>query len=155
MKLYTGSQVLHFTAFALLMSLTLSGLAGCTSDAASGSGGSVYKAVRDMGVLFNQFMTEHGGKPPQNEQEFRSFLAGKQSVLEALNLTVDGMFVSPRNGAPIRWVYGRKPPQGPQGMTFIAYENAPVDGKYFVLAMNGMHAELNEIEFKRLFSAAT
>jgi hypothetical protein len=155
MKPGAGSHLVHCGAIALTASLTLAAFAGCSSDAAGGSGGSVYKAVRDMGVLFNQFIVEHSGQPPKDEQEFRSFLATKQSVLEALNLSVDGMFVSPRNGTPITWVYGGKLPKGPQGMTYIAYEKAPVDGKRFVLAMNGMHAELDEAEFKRLFSAAT
>ncbi len=72
-------------------------------------------------------------------------------MLKRIGLTVDKMFASPRNGTPLTWVYGKRPPRGPTGMTYLAYEAAPVGGKRFLLAAGGMHDEIDDAQFRKLF----
>ena len=73
--------------------------------------------------------------------------------MEQSGLSLDQMFVSPRNGEPLVWVYGKSPPSA-NGMTFIAYEKSSTDGQRFVLATGGMHEVMDDAQFRRLFPDA-
>jgi hypothetical protein len=113
-----------------------------------------YGKVRAMGGMYGMYMGKHKGQAPPNEQAFREWLNTKQDPLQQAGLTVDQMFVSPRNGQPLEWVYGRKPPTSPSGMTCIAYEKTPVGGKRLVLATRGMYEEMDESQFSKVFPKA-
>jgi hypothetical protein len=104
-----------------------------------------------MGDMYSLSQQEHNGQPPQDEQEFRSFLASKQDALDRLNLSVDAMFQSPRNGEPLAWVYGTRPPTGPNG-AYLGYEINAVNGKRLVIGLRGMHEEMDEAQFNKLFT---
>jgi hypothetical protein len=135
------------------MVVYLVAIAGCSK----GGGGADVDSqhVRGMSVMYGQYLTEHRGAPPQDEQEFRTFLASKESTLDQLDLSVDDMFVSPRNGAPIAWFFSKKPVTGPSGMSYIAYEKEPVNGKRFMIATRDMYEEIDEAEFQKLIASAS
>jgi hypothetical protein len=112
-----------------------------------------YASVRAMGEMYGLYQQEHSGQAPKDEQAFREFLASKQEALDRLNLTVDGMFVSPR-GQPLEWVYGSRPPRSPGG-TFFAFEKTAVEGKRLVIGARGMYEEMDDVKFKKLFPKAS
>jgi hypothetical protein len=67
-------------------------------------------------------------------------------------MTIDAMFVSPRSGKPLKWVYGRNPPFLKQnGMICVAYETECMGGKRLVFGARGMFAELDDSQFRSLF----
>lgn len=132
--------------------LTLA-LAGC--GGASGVRDVDYDDVRAMSGMYSAYMRAHRNRPPPDEQAFREFLNTQKETLEQFGLTVDEMFVSPRNGEPFHWVYGSVLPSSPSGlMNYVGYETAPTDGKRLVIATRGMYEELNESQFRAVFPDA-
>jgi hypothetical protein len=125
---------------------------GCGGTTAQSSGQD-YSSIRAMTGFYEWYLGENKYQPPKDEEQFRTYLQGKQDSLGEFGLTVDEMFVSPR-GEKLAWVYGKKPPTGPGGMTYIAYELSPVDGKRLVLSTRGMHEEMDETRFKTVFPGA-
>ena len=101
-----------------------------------------------MGDLYVAHLAEHK-TGPADEAAWRAFLNNKQTELQEAGLTIDQMFVSPRDGAPLTWVYG-KTPKNQFGLTIVAFEQAPVDGRRFVVATNGMTDNVEESRFQAM-----
>jgi hypothetical protein len=135
-------------------------VAGCSSADGGGSGGSNvpvadYSKVRSITAFYEAYLGEHRGQPPQDEQAFRAYLATKQDRLQKVGLTVEQMFVSPRNGKPLAWVYGMSPPLWRQtGITCYGYEAEPSNGKRLVIGSRGMYDEMDQSQFKSVFPKA-
>ena len=127
-------------------------LAGCGGGGGTRvAGGIDFTKARAMPGLYGAYLREHKNQPPPNEQAFRDYLGTKQEALERAGLSLEAMFVSPRNGQPLVWIFGRKLPTGQGGMEFIAYEKTPVDGKRLVIATRGMFEEMDEARFRTVF----
>jgi hypothetical protein len=77
-----------------------------------------YRRVRSMTDFYAAYVAAQRGQAPPSEQAFRQYLATKQDQLNAVGLTVDEMFVSPRRTGPLIWIYGTPPPSGPMGTYF-------------------------------------
>jgi hypothetical protein len=133
----------------LLFMAGLFQVAGC-GGAPTGANAPDYSSIRAMTGFYEWYLGENKHQPPKDEQQFRAYLQGKQDSLDEFGLTVDEMFASPR-GEKLQWVYGKKPPSGPAGMMYIAYESRPVDGKRLVLSTRGMHEEMDETRFQAVF----
>jgi hypothetical protein len=104
--------------------------------------------------LYAAYLGAHSDQPPPDEQAFRQFLQTKQSNLERAGLTVDEVFVSPRNGEPLDWVYRGPLPTIANGMTVFAYEKSSADGKRLVIARRGMYQVIDQAEFDRAIARA-
>jgi hypothetical protein len=105
-----------------------------------------------MAGFYEAFLRDHHGQPPANEQAFRDYLNGKQENFQNAGITIDQMFVSPRDGKSLKWVYGRKPPVLRQNnMTCYAFEAEPVAGKRLVIGGRGMYIELDDAQFRSAF----
>jgi hypothetical protein len=131
----------------------------CATAIGCGGGGATTTAVdgskvRTMAAFYEAYLSDHNGQPPKDEAAFREFLTSKQSDLEEFGMTVDEMFASPRGSGSIVWVYGRRPPAGPSGRSYVGYEASSIEGKRLVLAMRGMYDELDDAEFKKVFPNA-
>jgi hypothetical protein len=128
-------------------------LSGCgSSGGAETSPDGDYSKVRTMIGFYEGYLSDHRGQAPANEQAFRDYLNSKQENLQKAGITVDQMFVSPREGKPLKWAYGKKPPVLKQNnMTCYAYEADPVAGKRLVIGARGMSAEIDESQFQTLF----
>jgi hypothetical protein len=130
-------------------------LAGCGSN-----GGAVrtpagdYSAIRKIEWYYDEYVGTHSSQPPKDEQVFREYLNSKQDGLTRDGLTVDQIFVSPRNGEPLVWLYGKTLVTGPMGMNYIAYEKSSTDGKRLALAAGGRYEVLDEAKFHSLFPDA-
>ena len=129
-------------------------IAGCRGSQQSPAQTGNATMYRNMGAMYSQYVAEHGNQPPPSEQAFREFLGSKRDELEKSGLTVEKMFVSPRNGQPMEWMY-KKVPTGPMGMTYFAYEKEPVDGQRLALANRGMYELMDEAKFRSVFSNVT
>jgi hypothetical protein len=88
-------------------------------------------------VFYGEFAAEHGGRAPNDEAEFREFLATRQERLEAGALDANSVLASPRDGEPLVVVYGGSGPLVVDGMGLIAYEKSAVDGKRMVVNVRG------------------
>jgi hypothetical protein len=129
-------------------------LSGCGGGSAVTTNVGNTENIRVMSQIYGVYLSSHQGKPPQDEQEFRDFLATKQDLLTQAGLTVDAMFVSPRNGEPLQWVYGKPLRSSPTGMTFIGYEKSSADGQRLAVATRGMYELLDEAKFHAQVPAA-
>jgi hypothetical protein len=128
-------------------------IAGCGSNTGAASGEPVadYSKVRMMASYYEGFLSQHRNQAPPSEQAFRDYINSKQADFQE-GFTTEQMFVSPRSGKPLKWVYGRRPPVYRQNnMTCYAYEAEPVDGKRLVLGGRGMVAEIEESQFRSIF----
>jgi hypothetical protein len=102
-----------------------------------------------MAEMHEAYQREHNTAPPKDEADFRRHLESKQSELNSAGLTVDKMFVSPRNGKPIKWSYG-KLPVSPMGIRLLAYETEPTDGKRLVIGRCSIEV-LDDARFRKLY----
>jgi hypothetical protein len=127
---------------------------GCGSKAGQSSAAD-YTKVRAMGDFYSSYLSDHRGQPPKDEQAFRDYLNTKQDQLKNVGLTVDDMFKSPRGDGPLVWVYGKKPPVGSSGITYVAYERVPVGDKRLVIGTRGMYEQLDEAQFREAFPNAS
>jgi hypothetical protein len=130
-------------------------IGGCGGQPSStGMSQDDFQTLRFASGMYETYISEHKGKTPPDEQTYRSFIATKQDVLGRMQRTADQLLTSPRNGEPLTFVYGRKLPQGPDGVAYIAYEKTSVDGKRGVLAARGLFEEIDEAQFKKIFPGA-
>jgi hypothetical protein len=106
-----------------------------------------------MANSYSRYVGEHHNRPPADEQDFRAYLATKQSELERSKLTIDQMFTSPRGNGALVWAYGETIPTGTLG-SYFAYEQTPVNGKRLVIANLGMYEEMDEARFHATFPNA-
>ena len=136
----------------MMLAGALVALAGCGGAAATGKPQLVdYDKVRNMTAFYEGYVSEHKNQPPANEQAFREYLNTKQDSLQKAKLTVDEFFKSPRGDTSLQWVYGKSRPRGRGGITYLAYEKEPIDGKRIVFGTRGMCDELDNNQFKTAF----
>jgi hypothetical protein len=137
----------------LLIGLALT-IAGCSgSSAGSKSAQLDAHAVRARSDMYSLYLATHKYQPPKDEAEFRQFLSSEQSRLEEAGLTVDQMFTSPRSGAPMTWVFAKRPPTV-GGISVYAYESNAVDGQRLILGDRGMSVIIDDAQFKTQFPDA-
>jgi hypothetical protein len=91
-------------------------------------------ATRALSVFYQEFTSEHGGRPPQDEAEFRDFLATRQERLDAGGLTVDEILTGPQGE---KWVVGYGKPIEIEGQKYIAYSSRAADGMVTVVNLRG------------------
>lgn len=126
-------------------------LAGCGRGGSSSHGGLSTATVSARTNLYNAYMAAHKGQPPKSEADFRQYLETQKARLEQAGLTVDQVFISPRSGEQLVWVYGRQPPRAAAGLTILGYEKNSLEGQRLVVGARGMHLMIDETQFKRLF----
>ena len=112
-----------------------------------------FARARGMSDMYNRYKQAHSSQPPKDEADFRAFLESQQPSLESASLTIDDMFVSPRNGQPFTWVYGKIVP-APQIGECFGYEKSASDGKRMVLGARGMFEVMEDTKFQATFPNA-
>ena len=98
-----------------------------------------YRTIRALETFYSDYEAKHKGHPPKDEQAFREFLTSKQDDLAKEGLTVERVFVSPRNGENLAWVYGKPLPPSSSGTNYVAWETKSSDGKRLVIAAGGIY----------------
>ena len=111
--------------------------------------------LKPLAIFYGSFITQHQGKPPPGEPEFKAFL--KETVnadkLQAeFQITdIEKLFLSTRDNKPYVVYYGTMPGgQGPGGAPVVAHEKEGVKGKRFVASALGAVAEVDEAEFRKM-----
>lgn len=108
--------------------------------------------LKPLSLLYGQYMGQHRGQPPKNEEEFKNFVQAQKSFLNQFGITdAATLFISERDGQPYVVIYGQ--PKGPaalSGQPVIAYEKVGVEGKRFVASQLGAVEEVDEARFKEL-----
>jgi hypothetical protein len=145
---------MNLARFGLIVGLLAIVGCGGTSSSSSSVSEKDYGTLRSASAMFSQYMGQHGGQTPPDEQAFRTFLETKKDVLDKTGKTADQLLTSPRNNEPLVFVYGKKPVMGSAGMMYFAYEKTPVDGKRLVIASRGMYEEMDEAQFRKFFPDA-
>jgi hypothetical protein len=139
--------------FRLTLAVTMLAVAGC-GNYAGGEGAppvADHRKVRLMTEFYESYLNSNRRQTPKDEAAFRTYLTTKQEQLEKAGLTVDQMFTSPRDGRPMKWVYGVTPPQWRQGgFICYGYEAEPTAGKRLVVGSRGMFNEIDESQFRSL-----
>ncbi|MBX3433683.1 MAG: hypothetical protein KF847_10215 [Pirellulales bacterium] len=113
-----------------------------------------YATLRTMSAFYGAYCRDRHAASPQSEEAFRAYLAEKETDLQQAGLSADKMFISPRNGGHMQWVYGSVPPTGPSGMSYIAFETSPSDGKRLVIMSRGAFDLIDDSEFHSIFADA-
>lgn len=114
--------------------------------------------LKPLAVFYGRYQSQHRGKPPEKESEFRKFLdALPASELLSFNVkSIDEILVSPRDHQPYTILYGfpKGPPEGPGGVPIIAYEQTGVGGRRLVASSLGGVEEVDEARFQKLVPSA-
>ena len=122
------------------------GLSGC----GIGTVPSVEPPPPNMGqivVLYMNYVGEHRGTGPHNEEEFKRFIRAQgadEARRSGVDLSqLDKLFISPRDAQPYVINYGLDQGDRSQGLQIIAHEAQGSDGKRVVAFMNGQIDEVN------------
>jgi len=130
-------------------------LVGCGGGQSSTQSGTTNDKLRVMTSAYAGYLAKNKGKAPHDEAAFREYLNTSQRELEPAGLTADQVFVSPRNGAQLNWLYGGAVPKNYFGMKIVAYENEKgPDGKRMVISTNGMSDFVDDAQLRVLFPGA-
>ena len=109
--------------------------------------------LKPLMVLYGQYVGQHRGEPPANEEEFKTFIrAVDPALLESFSVkSADELFVSSRDHKPYVIFYGAVTgPPGPAGQPVVAYEQEGFEGKRYVASMLGAVEEVDEARFREL-----
>jgi hypothetical protein len=132
-------------------------LAGCSGSATTTDGktGVDYKAVRAMAGMYHSYLAQHSNQAPKDEQAFRDYLQTQEENLTRAGLTVDKMFLSPRSGKPLKWVYGRPPTNSTTiGIMIVGYEADAENNQRVVIGLLGESMSIDEARFRAAFPNA-
>lgn len=126
---------LRLALCAVALSLLIA-VAGCSSggQTSTAPATSDARASRALSVFYQEFMSEHGGRPPQDEAEFRDFLVTRQERLDAGGLTADQLLTGPQGD---QWIVGYGKPIEIEGRKFIAYSSEAAAGMHTVINFRG------------------
>ncbi len=125
---------------------------GCGGQQQAPEGTTRFKA---LAVLYGTYQGAHGGRTPENEEEFRSYVEARGGgYLERFGVEdADELLVSPRDELPLVLYFGENSFDENSGGTdrVIAAEQVGVDGRRVVITSLGSVMELGEQELgKRL-----
>jgi hypothetical protein len=113
--------------------------------------------LKKLSVLYGQFLSQHGGQPPANKDEFKKFVTSLASG-DSSSAGVDNpekVFISDRDNKPYVVLYGKpKGPPGPAGSPVIAYEQEGKGGKRWVASALGALEEVDDARFQKLVPSA-
>ncbi len=112
-------------------------------------------SLKPLAKFYGDFVNQHRGKPPADEDEFKTFLkeASNTNLLKAeFQITdIDKLFISPRDNQPYVIYYKTiSQSQGPGGAPVVAYEKTGVNGKRFVASVLGGVVQLDDSAFSSM-----
>ncbi len=127
---------------------------GCTSHTESKP--QEESSIKVLGLLYGQYVGQHMGRPPQDEQAFRSFVQKQTAFLQQFHIdSPDQVFKSARDGEPYAVIYGDASKVGQlSGAPVIAWEKKGVGGRRYVANSLGAVKEVTDEEFKQLVPAS-
>ena len=104
---------------------------------------------KTLTLAYLGFLSANKGKLPKSEEEFRHYIdRGIGDKLRDQDLTLDEIFVSPRDGKPYVFVYRENLTQA--NRRIIGYEQEGIDGRRYVSDRSGAVMDVSENEFQRM-----
>jgi hypothetical protein len=123
-----------------MLAVTLTGCGG--GDASSNA----HSHIRVLTRFYTRVSMELK-RPPKDEAEFKDKIKATNADLSAFGAdSVDELFVSERDGQPLKVVYGSPP----KGSDVVVWETTGVDGKRMVGHQIGSVEEVDEAKFREL-----
>lgn len=138
------------TSLITLISLSVAAAVGCNGHS---SAQDVHESnLRLVAVLYSQYSSAHGGKSPQDSNDFRSFVQSLgPGVLERAGISgIDQLFISHRDGRPFAIKYQSK---NWNLENTIAYEQTGANGVRCVASELGAVSEVPEEQFAQRLNA--
>jgi hypothetical protein len=125
--------------------LLIACLAGVIAGCGGQTGGEVSQVQSNLGWLgskYAMFVGSHRGRAPKNIDEFRQYVEKKTTSQELERLkvkSVDELFISPRDGKPVKMITYSKLPAfvGGQPPPVVFHEEAGKDGKLTIVYLGG------------------
>ncbi len=145
----TATSVFMLALFILALNMLIS-LTGCGSHNTQSALEQETSRLKPLIILYAQAFAQNGGRPPANEEKFKSFIAKEGGgLMKSYKFdSVDDLLISERDGEPYVIFYGKRP----QGVAsdLCAYEKVGVDGKRYVGFTLGIVEEVDETRFREL-----
>ncbi len=139
--------------------LCLAAIAVCVLS--SGCGGSGRESqereesnLKPLALLYGQFIGQHRGRPPANEEELKEFIrsTGSQQLASFGVTDPNSLFISSRDQKPYVVLYGVGAPLG--AARVVAYEREGKGGTRFIANDLGEVQEVDEARFTEMVPAA-
>jgi hypothetical protein len=144
------------TLLACLALLASAILAGCGGGVSPTGGDADFQTRRRMSMVasfYGDFLSANG-VPPKDEAAFRAFLEERSVILKRMNLDVNELLTSPRDGQPLVIVYGKKlAPADSPGTPWATIEQTGVDGKRMAAQVRGAVDELSPEAVEKEFGS--
>jgi hypothetical protein len=107
--------------------------------------------LKVLGILYGQYLAEHGGKTPSSLEVFAGYLQREPANWQKLAESPQEFLSSAGEGKPIVVLFGNdvKPDEG--GSVWVAYEAAGSGGSRRAVNAQGRVQLLNDQEFNQLF----
>jgi hypothetical protein len=136
-------------------------LAMCFAGAIAGCGGQtgevspVQANLSWLGNKYGMFVSSHGGRTPKNVDEFRKYIEKKTTAAELERLkakNVGELFVSPRDGKPLRMITYSKLPAlaGGQPPPVVFHEEVGQQGNRAIVYLGGSTQTVDEATLQTL-----
>jgi hypothetical protein len=106
--------------------------------------------IKNITIMYGQYLAKNKGQPPANEQAFRKFLQDTITSRQQ-QATVDDWLTSPRDQEVYGILFGTR---GKSDRAVFVYEKKGKNGKRFVGFSNGGVEEVDATKFKELVPGA-
>ena len=143
-----------FTAVAWVATLALAAaFIGCGGGTTSEDAAIESSQFKTLSLGYLEFLSANQGQVPKTLEAFKEYIEdGIGDRLKQQNLTVEEIFVSPRDGKPFVFICQNNLTQ--QNRKIVGYEQEGVGGRRYVSDRSGAVMEMSEEEFQRLTSEA-
>jgi hypothetical protein len=139
--------------WALVVAVSLIAGSGCNSQQAASDAAPDTSHIKELTMLYAGQMNRNAGRPPASEAEFkRSVAENGAALLDSLGVTVDELFISPRDNQPYVILYGNEAAKL-ISRGIVTHEQTGVDGRRLVGYRGGYVNEVDEVEFRKLVPA--
>ena len=133
-------------AIVLVVSATFLGCGGGTTTEDAAIERSQFKTLT---LAYLGFQSANKGKIPKSEEEFRQYIdRGIGDKLRSQSLTLDEIFISPRDGKPFVFVTRENITKANRRV--IGYEQEGIDGRRYLSDRSGAVMDVSEDEFQRM-----
>ena len=129
----------------VLLVAIAAGLTGCSSSEVVTTTDDAH--IKQVAVLYGQFIGMNKGKPPADEKAFKTFVQQNLTARQSTD-TVETVLTSPRDKQPYVLRYGVL--AGTDKPAVVVYEQTGKNGKRFVGLSHGGTEEVDDKKFKEL-----
>lgn len=124
----------------------ISCLGGCTAPEPPEG----HSTVQNIAKWYESYRLGNKGKPPENEAAFVAYIS-KRVANRSVEVDVEKMFVSPRDGQKLEIHYG-KPISMRRDLNLVVYEKEGYKGQKWVAFESGMTQIVDDAKLQELLA---